>query len=413
MTDSTSPGDPVEAACALYEQATAAHAAGDADTAGALFGQALRLFEAAEGPASLNAAATLNCLGAIAEDQSAYAQAAAYYQRAVTIVDHNTTYDPQDDETARAMPEEVVRLRLDAWRNLGRLRRIAGHFDDAEQLFHKALRLAEAFFGPDSDETAWVCNDLGMVGKFAGHFTAAAQWYARALTILTAHHGPDDSALAALYHNLGGLEHARGAFATGEPLARRAVEIRTRTLGPDHPDVAADMAALAALLDGQGKYDEAEALYHQALAIFRRTYGEEHYEIAVNLHNLAAIRQAQERFAEAEDLYRQVLAIKAKLFDADNVEIALTLHNLAVLYTAMAREDEAAALLQRALAIFTRTLRDAHPHVLACRETPGRVAVPASKIAPLFHISSYMRALRDSCQPISPTICSSPAGMRS
>jgi hypothetical protein len=39
-----------------------------------------------------------------------------------------------------------------------------------------------------------------------------------------------------------------------------------------------------------------------------------------------------------------------------------------VLYTTMARDDEAAELLQRALGIFTRTLHDAHPHVLACRE---------------------------------------------
>ena len=83
---------------------------------------------------------------------------------------------------------------------------------------------------------------------------------------------------------------------------------------------------------------------------------------------LAALHQAQERFAEAEDLYRQVLAIKATLFDADHVEIALTLHNLAVLYSAMARDDEAAELLRRALTIFTRTLHDAHPHVLVCRE---------------------------------------------
>src|SRR5215470_13287379 len=131
MTDSMRPGDPVEEACALYDQAAAAAAAGDTDTARALFGQALRLFEAAEGPASLNAAATLNCLGALAEDQSAYAQAAAYYQRAVTIVDHDATYDVQDDEAVREVTEEVIRLRLDAWRNLGRLRRITGHFDDA------------------------------------------------------------------------------------------------------------------------------------------------------------------------------------------------------------------------------------------------------------------------------------------
>ena len=96
------------------------------------------------------------------------------------------------------MPDEVVRLRLDAWRNLGRLHRITGHFDAAERLFRQALGLAEDFFGPASDETAWVGNDLGMVGKFAGHFRAAAQWYAHARTILTANHGADDGALASL-----------------------------------------------------------------------------------------------------------------------------------------------------------------------------------------------------------------------
>src|SRR5262245_63560465 len=113
MTDSTSLGDPVEAACALYEQATTLHAAGDTDTARALFGQALQLFETAEGPASLNAAATLNCLGALAEDQCAYAHAIVYYQRAVAIVDHDATHHEHDDDVAREQTEEVVRLRLE------------------------------------------------------------------------------------------------------------------------------------------------------------------------------------------------------------------------------------------------------------------------------------------------------------
>src|SRR5262247_1116269 len=133
MTDSTAPGDPVDVACALYDQASATSAAGDAETAQALFGQALQLFEAAEGPASLNAAATLNCLGALAEDQSAYAHATAYYQRAVTILDHAAAQDGYDDAETHAMPDEVARLRLDAWRNLGRLHRITGHFDAAER----------------------------------------------------------------------------------------------------------------------------------------------------------------------------------------------------------------------------------------------------------------------------------------
>lgn len=135
MTASPSAGDPVDVACTLYDQATAAGAAGDAETARTLLGEALGLFEAAEGPASLNTAATLNNLGALAEDQSAYPQATAYYQRAVSIVDHDATHHGQGDEATRALPEEVVRLRLEAWRNLGRRRRIAGHFAEAERLF--------------------------------------------------------------------------------------------------------------------------------------------------------------------------------------------------------------------------------------------------------------------------------------
>ena len=42
VPEEASPDDPVDVACALYDQAAAAHTAGDTDTARTLFGQALQ-----------------------------------------------------------------------------------------------------------------------------------------------------------------------------------------------------------------------------------------------------------------------------------------------------------------------------------------------------------------------------------
>jgi tetratricopeptide (TPR) repeat protein len=154
-------------------------------------------------------------------------------------------------------------------RSAGRCRR-AGHTTAAEQLYRRALAVAQRHLPADDLTTARVRNDLAVLLKYTGGFDEAAQLYAAACAVLTAHLGADDPELATVLHNIGGLAHAAGRPGDGEGAARRSVEIRDAAVGADHPDAAADRAALAAILADLGRDDEARTLLDAALPHARR-----------------------------------------------------------------------------------------------------------------------------------------------
>src|SRR5207253_2293402 len=147
------------------------------------------------------------------EDRCEYGAAEQHYQRSVRIM----------EQTVDSGDMDIERLRVQSWSCLGAIHRTQGRYQQAGELFRRALSSAEQSFGPNSEETANVLNQLGMLGKYEGHFEEAAQYYHRALAILEQLFGADHHCLASLYHNLGGLEHARGRCAEGEPFARRSV----------------------------------------------------------------------------------------------------------------------------------------------------------------------------------------------
>lgn len=136
-----------------------------------------------------------------------------------------------------------------------------------------AIDETETALGTDDLSLVPLPNGLGIVSKYTVQFDCAEQVYWRAVALAERQRPTDALQLADLYHNLGGLEHARGRHAEGELLARRAVELRELALGNEHPAVAADRAALAAILDALGESDEAEALLREALRVLEHTVG--------------------------------------------------------------------------------------------------------------------------------------------
>src|SRR5262249_25844492 len=75
--------------------------------------------------------------------------------------------------------ERIWKLRRCAGRWLGQ-----GRYIQAELLYRQALLLAEVAAGPDSIEVARICNNLGVVYKYTAKFDEAEQLYRRALSIL-------------------------------------------------------------------------------------------------------------------------------------------------------------------------------------------------------------------------------------
>lgn len=125
----------------------------------------------------------------------------------------------------------------------GEAARCSGAWAQAEAAHEAALALAEVTLGPDADGTARIAHNLAVIYKYTGRFDQADQLYQRALTVATARH--DDAFAATICHNLGGLAHARGAYAEGVPWARRSVALRVAS-DADPVTVAADCGALAA-----------------------------------------------------------------------------------------------------------------------------------------------------------------------
>jgi tetratricopeptide (TPR) repeat protein len=210
-------------------------------------------------------------------------------------------------------------------------------------------------------------NDLGVACKFAGHFEEADAAYERALVIADSAPAAYGDARATLLHNLGGLEHARGCPQIGEGHARRGLALRKAHAAVDAASVAADLSALASLVDAQHRHDEASALYREALHIWSTHSAVSQSDVAVALANLAAVEHRRGRSADAEATYRLALDLREQAIGRRHPDLAPTLNNLGLLLKETGRPSEAAALYRRALAVSARPLGFAHPTVLACR----------------------------------------------
>jgi tetratricopeptide (TPR) repeat protein len=149
--------------------------------------------------------------------------------------------------------------------------RVKGRYEEAEAAYRKALALAEGCFQPMECAMAQLLNDVAFLYKYTGQFNQAQQLYLRALKIAKMMSGKDLTILATVYHNIGSLEHARRCCRRAEVFARHSVVIREQALGCEHEDLAADLAALAAILEAQNKIDDAELLYRRALDVFERS----------------------------------------------------------------------------------------------------------------------------------------------
>lgn len=287
MTDSISaaapsqaPGTPARGAALVFEQALAAHLAGDLGVAEDRYRQALAIDP--DHPSALNNLATirartgdvtgaralleravqleprygeaLNNLGVLCHQQGDNATAYACLQRATAIDPANAEwlnhlgnicvelarYDEAEQAYGRATALRPDRPQF--WSNRGIALRGLRRPADALATFERALAL-------DPRHVAALSN-MGVVLKEERRFDEAIAAFERALTL-----DPDNATLAA---NFASVFEPMGDYARVRELARRALAIDS--------DCAEAYNLLANADMEDGKYDDALALNRQALA---------------------------------------------------------------------------------------------------------------------------------------------------
>jgi len=244
-------------------------------------------------------------------------EAARYGERAVQSKSDDARMGPYHPATAIAS----VNLAL-VYQDLGK-------YEDAEQVFKRAVEITERGFGPDALEVA-NCLDL----------------YAELLTKMKR---TDDAREKKVRASAIRARRDQQARTKAIVESKQLLTLKEQQLGPNHLEVAGAAGSLGSLYQDDRQYKEAEVLFKRALAIRETVAGKEDLGTAGELQRLASLYAEQNRFLEAAPLSKRALAILEKEFGQNNPARTLAiLDNYASVLRKLGRLEEAQTLETRA-----------------------------------------------------------------
>ena len=259
----------------------------------------------------------LNHTGLYLRGRAEFAQARAHFKRALKIAE--AAYGPNHPDVASSV------------NNLGSVLRVLGDLAGARAHYQRALQITEAAYGSNHPKVAIRVNNLGRVLRELGDLTGARAHFERTLEIDEAAYGPNHPTVAIRVNNLGSVLQDLGDLAGAREHFERALEIDEAAYGPNHPKVATRLNNLGNVLQNLGDLVGARAHLERALEIDEAAYGPDHPEVATDVSNLGAVLYALGDLAGARAHYQRALKIYRDVFGDDHPDTVRVLKNLELL----------------------------------------------------------------------------------
>jgi tetratricopeptide (TPR) repeat protein len=256
-------------------------------------------------------------------------------------------------------PEESLR-RAELNNNIAAIHDVAAEYEQALQLYERALAVREKILGPQHPSVATSLNNLASLHKDMAAFDQAKSLFHEAVAIKEKALGPEHPSVGLSLYNLGRVHLNAGEYDEAKAILERALSIMEKSLGKDHSNVGAALNGLGQIHRANREYEEAKASYERSLAIWEKTFGPEHPNIATSLNNLAVVYDATGEASEAKALYERALAITEKAVGPEHPNVATSLNNIGMAYAASGDYDEANARYERAVAIYEKALGPDH-----------------------------------------------------
>jgi tetratricopeptide (TPR) repeat protein len=213
--------------------------------------------------------------------------------------------------------------------------RYRDQFNDAEQIYRRALRTAERVFGPDDPKTAGIVHNVAGILRAKGDLDGALQFAERALRINENAFGPYHDAVAKSVNNVGKILKEKGDLKEALKFAKRALDIDERSHGSDHQQVPIYANSMAYILYETGDLESARQYTEQALRIAERIYGPDHPDVAICVNNIGRILEAKGDLTEALLEYDRAARILQSTYGPDHPETKIAEENLRRLQTKM------------------------------------------------------------------------------
>jgi tetratricopeptide (TPR) repeat protein len=257
--------------------------------------------------------------------------------------------------------DEVV---LDQMSRFGYFLHRSSRYNEAGEMYLRAIQGYEKAFGADHPSTLDIANSLGVLFKDQGKLKKAEEMSQRALQGYEKTLGADHPSTLDTVNNLGLLYRNQGKLKEAEKMHQRALQGSEKVFGADHPSTLDTVHSLGLLYKNQGKLKEAEKLYQRALQGSEKVLGADHLSTFRIVNNLGALYQEQGKIKEAEEMLRRALQGYEKALGADHPSALRTVNNLGLVYRNQGKLKEAEEMYQRALQGREKVLGASHPSTL-------------------------------------------------
>ncbi|CAF1239095.1 unnamed protein product [Rotaria sordida] len=285
-----------------------------------------------------------NGIGLVAKKCSDYDQAISAYNKALEIVDTNSSFW-----------SEIAA-------NLADIFRKKGNYNESHELYLKALKQLESMHGQNHPSIAEIMNNLGILLKKEGKYIEALDYLKQALKISKHYYGDKHASIGMYLGNIGDIYRKRGDYKTAEATYKEALVALEASLGPNHIEVAEVLNSMGLVLKKRADYDGAKVLYTRAIKIIHDTFGhdQEHYKLGIYYNNLADLDRKRNNFEDALRLYQRALTAIEKTLGPEHSEAAEILHNIGQVQHQLGNFEQAINHIDRALAIIKKEFNDRH-----------------------------------------------------
>jgi len=297
------------------------------DRAEGMHRAALKIYQATSGSESLDAAASLSCLGEVLWKQRKLEEAEQVHLVALDI--RRRIYGNTNAGVATSLNSLAGVYR--------RQRRLA----ESEALTREALAIRQKLFGDESLEVADSLHNLCIVLGDQGR-RAEAEAIAREMVVIRRKLLNNDHPLvAAALADLAWATAASGKPREAELVEKEALTMQRKLLGDEHPEVAKALSFLGQLMGQQGNKAEGRAVLKTALSIQQKNLGVDHADSLETLRVLGGLLESDGELAEAELAYRAGLDLRRQRENRDTPQLLSEWENLIRVLVAQNKLSEA------------------------------------------------------------------------
>ncbi len=183
---------------------------------------------------------------------------------------------------------------------LAALQLVTNQLEEARDLCHRGLEIAETKLGPRVPQVAALADSLGLTEFQARRYDAAVAAFEKSIRIREWNGLAEAPDHAERLSKLGMAYSSAGQHDKAELVLLRALKLAEASYDGTSPQVTHVLNCLGSMYRNQGKYQDSKDAFRRCLDGIHERHGEDHPQSLIVLHNLALLHLTHDQPAEAE-----------------------------------------------------------------------------------------------------------------